>query len=192
MNPVPETPQWATERFREYLHLLARLEVPSWLRGKVDLSGVVQQTLLEAHQAESRLRGQTEAQIAAWLRKILANNLADAIRKLGAQVRDVARERSLEASLEESSCRLESWLAGQQPSPSQQAIHNEQLLRLADALSRLPEDQRRALELHHLQGQSLVETATEMGKTKGAVASLIFRGLEKLRRFLNDLDGSES
>jgi RNA polymerase sigma-70 factor (ECF subfamily) len=192
MNPVPGTPRWASERFREYLHLLARLEVPAWLRGKVDLSGVVQQTLLEAHQAEARLRGQSDAQIAAWLRKILANNLADEIRKLGAQVRDVARERSLEASLEESSCRLESWLAGQQPSPSQQAIHNEQLLRLADALSQLPEDQRRALELHHLQGRSLIETAAQMGRTKSAVASLIFRGLDRLRKLLADTHGSES
>jgi RNA polymerase sigma-70 factor (ECF subfamily) len=192
MRPVPETPRWATERFREYLHLLARLEVPAWLRGKVDLSGVVQQTLLEAHQAEARLRGQSEAQIAAWLRKILANNLADEMRKLGAQARDVTREHSLEASMEESSCRLEAWLAGNVPSPSQQAIHNEQLLQLADALGQLPEDQRRALELHHLQGQSLAETAAEMGKSKSAATSLIFRGLEKLRRLLADTHGSDT
>jgi RNA polymerase sigma-70 factor (ECF subfamily) len=192
MKPVPETPRWATERFREYLHLLARLELPSWLRGKVDLSGVVQQTLLEAYQAESRLRGQSEAQIAAWLRRILANNLADEMRKLGAQVRDVARERSLEAGLEESSYRLEAWLAAEQHSPSQQAIHNEQLLHLADALGQIPEDQRRALEFHHLQGKSLVETAAELGRSKGAVASLIFRGLEKLRKLLADTNGSDS
>src|SRR5436309_2972791 len=99
------------ERFREYLGLLARLQLGARLQGKVDLSGVVQQTLLEAHQAKERLPDNAEERIVAWLRQILANNLRDEIRKLGAAARDVGRERSLEADLDDSSSRLESWLA---------------------------------------------------------------------------------
>ena len=64
----------ALERYRDYLHLLARLQLDSRLRGKIDLSGVVQQTLLEAYR--SGRRGQ--AAPLAWLRRILANNLGDA------------------------------------------------------------------------------------------------------------------
>src|SRR3954471_14566695 len=95
------------EGYRDYLQLLARLQVDARLQGKVDLSGVVQQTLLEAHQAWEKLRSWDEAQRAAWLRKALANNLTDELRKLGTARRDVSRDRSLDAALEESSARLE-------------------------------------------------------------------------------------
>jgi RNA polymerase sigma-70 factor (ECF subfamily) len=172
------------ERFRPYLCLLARAQLEPRFQGKLDLSGVVQQTLWEAYQDRGRLQGQSEAQQAAWLRTILAHNLTDEVRKLGAAVRDVVRERSFEGALEDSSARLKGWLAADQSSPSQQAIRNEQSLRLAEALVQLPEDQRRAVELHHLQGYSLAEVADHLGRSKSAVASLLFRGLEKLRRLL--------
>jgi RNA polymerase sigma-70 factor (ECF subfamily) len=181
MTQPGEAAELSLERFRPYLHLLARMQMEPQFQGKLDLSGVVQQTLWEAHQDRSRFQGQNEAQQAAWLRTILAHNLTDEFRKLGAAVRDVVRERSLEAALENSLSRVEGWLAAEQSSPSQQAMRNEQSLRLAEALAELPEDQRRAVELHHLQGLSLAEVAEQMGRSKGAVASLLFRGLERLR-----------
>src|SRR5436309_6663416 len=132
------------ERLRPYLDLLARLQVGPALRGKVDLSGVVQQALLEAHRGLGQFRGRTEAQTAAWLRQILRHNLADELRRHGARKRDVALERSLDAALEQSASRLEGWLAADQSSPSAVAIRHEQVLRLAEAVAGLPENQRRA------------------------------------------------
>src|SRR5205823_5434891 len=99
---------------------------------------------------------------------------------------DVAREFSLEAAVEASSSRLEAWLAADQSSPSQQAMRQEQLLALANALTQLPADQRQAVELHHLQGCPLAEVAGHMGRSKGAVAALLFRGLQSLRRLMGD------
>lgn len=176
-----EDPEQTLERFRSYLHLLARMQMEPRFQGKLDLSGVVQQTLWEAYQDRGRFQGQSEAQQAAWLRTILANNLTDEVRKLGAGARDVMRERSLEAALEDSSSRIEAWLAAEQTPPSQRAMRNERSFRLAEALGELAEDQRRAVELHHLHGYSLAEVADHMKRTKASVASLLFRGLEKLR-----------
>jgi RNA polymerase sigma-70 factor (ECF subfamily) len=174
------------ERFREYLALLARLQLGRRLQAKIDLSGVVQQTLLEAHQGRSRLQDADDARQAAWLRQILANNLRDEIRKLSAQARDVTRERSLEAAITESSSRLEAWLAAEQSSPSQHAMRQERLLALADALAGLPADQRLAIELHHLQGRPLADVAKTLDRDKGAVAALLYRGLKKLRTLMQE------
>ncbi len=177
------------EQFRDYLNLLARLQLDARLQGKIDLSSVVQQTLLEAHQALGRLEDRNVSLRAAWLRQILANNLRDEVRKLGTEARDVERERSLEAALDQSSSRLEGWLAADQSSPSEQAMRQERMLALAAALARLPADQRRAIELHHLRGESLADVAWQLGRTKGAVAALLFRGLRKLRELLGDEEG---
>jgi RNA polymerase sigma-70 factor (ECF subfamily) len=110
------------EKYRPYLHLLARLELEPRLQSKVDLSGVVQQTLLEAHRDLDQLRDRTEAQLLAWLRRALANNLTDEIRRAGAQVRAAGRECSLQEALDQSSCRLKAWLADERLSPLQQVV----------------------------------------------------------------------
>lgn len=111
MARIPDDRGRDLERFREYLHLLARLQLGSRLRGKVDLSGVVQQTLLEAHLAGEPFSARDDSERAAWLRWVLANNLRDEVRKLDTAARDVARERPLDASVDESSSRIEAWLA---------------------------------------------------------------------------------
>ncbi len=181
--PQASTTDRDLERFRSYLGLLARMEVPHALRDRVDLSGVVQQTLLEGHQGLNEHPGRlrTDEELAAWLRSILSHNLADVLRKLAAQKRDVRRERSLDAALDRSASRLERWLAAEQSSPSQRAIRQEELLRVAEAMAGLPESQRRAIELHHLRALSLSEIADELGTTKAAVAGLLHRGMKALR-----------
>lgn len=186
--PPDEAQGRPLESYRAYLRMLAGLQIDPRLRGKVDPSDVVQEVLLKAHQAQDRFRWHTDAQEAAWLRKILANTLADAMRRFATEARDVNLECSLEAALEESSARMEKWLAGDSPTPEARAEGQEELLRLAHALAQLPEDQRTAVELRHLQGRSVKEAAREMGRSEGAFAKLVFRGVEKLRKLLKESD----
>jgi RNA polymerase sigma-70 factor (ECF subfamily) len=184
MAPPPDAGAARLERFRPYLRLLARLQLDPRLRAKVDASDLAQQTLVQAFQALGQFGGQTDAELAAWLRRILARNLAHALRDHGRVKRDVGREQSLEQALAASSARL----AAGGPSPSEQAAFNEQALRLADALARLPEAQREALVLEHWQGWSLEEIGRHMGRSRAAVAGLIKRGVARLRELLGETD----
>jgi RNA polymerase sigma-70 factor (ECF subfamily) len=177
-------PDQDLEQFRDYLNLLVRHRIDDRLKGKLDASGVVQQTLYEAHQGWKDFRGRSVAELAAWLRQILVRNLADELRKLAAGKRDLARERSLQQAVEQSSTKLAAWLVQEQSSPSQQAVRHEQMLELATALARLSEDQRTAIELHHLEGYSLAEVGHHMQRSKEAVAGLLFRAMKQLRTLL--------
>jgi RNA polymerase sigma-70 factor (ECF subfamily) len=145
----------------------------------LDPSDVVQQTLLKAHAKRDQFRGTSTEELMAWLRTILAHHLVDLTRKHAPRLR--GRERSLEAALDESALRLERWLASDATSAGGQAIRHEQLLRLAEALASLPEDQRTALELKQLRDLPVSEIGRLMGKNPAAVASLLYRGLKTLR-----------
>ena len=183
MDPEAEAAGRRLEPYRAYLRLLARLHLVGRLQGKLDASDIVQQTLVKAYQHLDQCRGQSDGELAAWLRRILANNLADAARKYQ---REVALEPLVAGDLEASSARLEAWLAADHSSPSERAMRQEQLLRLAQALAQLPDDQRTAVELHHLKDESVADIARRMGRTEASVAGLLRRGLQRLRELLNE------
>ncbi len=171
----------ALERFRGYLALVARWHWNPQLQGKLDPSDAVQQTLVQAWQKFSDYRGQTDAELRAWLRKTLTRCLTDLARDFHRDKRNIAQEHSLEAAVEDSSVRLEAWLDDQQSSPQERAERNEQLLQLAEALAALPEGQQEAVTLHHLHGRSVAEIGEFMGRSVTAVAGLLKRGLQTLR-----------
>jgi RNA polymerase sigma-70 factor (ECF subfamily) len=182
-SPASET---ALERYRDYLRLLARLQLGTRLQAKLDASDIVQQTLLQAHKNIGQFRGSTEAEWLAWLRAILASSLAAAGRRFAAEARDAKRERSVEQDLDQSSSRLAGLLVADQSSPSERAGRADELLRLARAISCLPPDQQRVVELHHLRGLPVAEVAHLVDRTRPAVVGLLYRGLKKLRELLQD------
>src|SRR5271166_3526635 len=110
------------EAYRSYLTLLARVQLGRRLQGKVDPSDLVQEAFMEAHRDFRQFQGQTEAELLAWLRRVLATSLADQLRRhRGTQRRDLRLERQLAAALGQSSEALERGLAAQDTSPSARA-----------------------------------------------------------------------
>jgi RNA polymerase sigma-70 factor, ECF subfamily len=176
------------EMYRNYLAVLARLQIGRRLQGKTDPADLVQETFLKAHRDFASFHGHSEGEFVNWLRRILATNLAQLVRRyLGTKRRDLRLERELAVELDQSSRLLDGGLVAPQKSPSspsRQAMRREQAVRLADALGQLPEHYREVMVLHHLEGLTLSEVARRMQRTDDSVEKLWARGLIQLRRIL--------
>src|SRR5436309_7367882 len=175
------------ETFRPYLALLARLQIGRRLQGKADPADLVQEAFLEAHRDFPGFRGTSEGELMAWLRQILARNLANLARRyLGTRGRDVRLERNLADELAESSRVLEGGLASPQSSPSQRAVAREQAARLATALESLPAGYGEVIVLRHLEGLPFAEVAQRMRRTQDSVKKLWVRAIARLREALTE------
>jgi RNA polymerase sigma-70 factor (ECF subfamily) len=174
----------AIEPFRKYLHLLAELHLDRRLCGKLDPSDVVQQAMLRAYPAWKDLRQRDPEVLAAWLRRILASTLADAVKHFERDKRDVNLERSLQAELDRSASGIAAWLATDQTSPSGRAERNEELLRMVEALGQLPDVMREVVVMKHCQGRTLQQISARTGRSVPAVTSLLRRGLATMRNQL--------
>jgi len=168
-------------RYRGFLRLLAEGQVEAPYRKRVDASDMVQETLLKAWRDRDQFRGRTREELLAWLRTILAHTIANARRDNRRLHCDYRLERSLEESIHGSSRRVLDWLTAKAPTASSQFVRVEFLERVAAAVEALPPPQREAVILRHWQGLPLQEIAAQMGRSSGAVAALIHRGVEKVR-----------
>jgi RNA polymerase sigma-70 factor (ECF subfamily) len=174
------------DSYRNCLRLLARTGLDVSLQGKADPSDLVQEALLKASQHFGQFRGANDAELAGWLRQILARCLADLVRRYRTAGRRAGREQSLEQLLDRSSEALERVLAGGGSSPSASAHRRDLAVVLCDALAELGEDQREVIVLHHLEGLGWDEVARRLGRTPGAVQKLWTRALRQLRPLLDE------
>ncbi len=173
-------------KYEPYLRMLARTHARKAYQAKIGASDMVQQAMLQAVQGLDGFRGSTEAEFRAWLRQILARHICHLDRDLHRDKRDIRREQSMEQKMAQSSMRLEGLLAGDGPTPSQNAAFGENVLKVADAIDRLPPSQREAIRLHYLEGLKLAEVAQTLDKSSGAIAGLLHRGMKTLRDQLGE------
>lgn len=154
------------EMYRNYLGLLARVQIGRRLQKKVDAEDLIQDTFLDAHRHFGRFRGTSEAELVSWLRQILAGNLANLLRRYyGTQRRDIRLEQELADDLDQSSRALNPALVAPHSSPSQRASRREQAVLLADVLKGLPDAYREVIILSHLEGLKFPDVAQRMGRT---------------------------
>ena len=174
------------DSYRNYLRLLARTGLDASLRGKADPSDLVQEALLKAVQRFGQFRGSTDAELAGWLRQILARCLANFVRRYRTGGRRIGREQSLDQLLDRSSEAMGRVLATDGTSPSSSAARRDLGVVLSDALAQLGEDQREVIVLVHLEGLDWDEVARRMARTAGAVRMLWTRALKQLRPLLDE------
>ena len=170
--------------YRPYLMLLARMRGDRQLQAKFDDSDLVQETLLQVHRDLPRFRGTTEAEFAAWIRRIMANVNGKHVRRYFARQRDVSLERQLEDQLSHSSQMVGRFMTASDISPSERTVQRERAVVLSQALLQLSPDYREAMILHRLEGRTMNEIAERMGRSVDSVQKLIARGLLEMRRLL--------
>lgn len=171
------------ELYRPYLRLAVGGRLPAFVQKRIDGSDVVQHTLIDAERGFSDFRGGTEAELTAWMTRLLERNLLQSIRRNTAEKRDARRE--ADERLGDGSAHL-FWhaLAGDGSTPQTGVIRGEAALLLAQALERLADDQRTAIELRYLGQQSLRTIAQHMQRSVSSVAGLLRRGVEALQMYL--------
>jgi RNA polymerase sigma-70 factor (ECF subfamily) len=175
------------DSYSGYLTLLARSQVGRKLQAKIDAGDLVQETFLEAHRQFAIFRGTTEAELVAWLHRILAGTIAGQMRRyLGTRGRDLRMEQALITQLDESSQCMNMGIADSGSTPSQHVSRREQALLLVEALDRLPADYREVIMLRNVEGLSFAEVAARMSRSEDSVQKLWVRGLASLQRSVGE------
>jgi RNA polymerase sigma-70 factor (ECF subfamily) len=171
-------------RCRPLLQLqVRRLQLSEQFLRRHDSSDLVQEALTRAVSRAEQYRGGSDGEAIRWLQRILQTVVLNKLEEACALVRDYDREVSLEASLAESTSRMESFLAAAGPSPAERVERTELLILLAEAINRLPDDQRDVVNLRDMHGYRVAEIARMLDKTEKSVAGLLLRGRLELRAF---------
>jgi RNA polymerase sigma-70 factor (ECF subfamily) len=190
--------------YGNYLRMVARAGLGPWLGRRVELSDVVQETLVEVVRQFPKFTGQDEAALVGWLRRLVGQKLVDLARhhnrvKRGAgilplsldAVWDYARgdDRADRTPGSRSDNPLLKALALDQSNPSEVASYRELSVRLADALASLPETEAEVLWLYHAEGLSFEMIGRRLGVSRKVVRTIWARGLKALRRIFNGPPG---
>jgi RNA polymerase sigma-70 factor (ECF subfamily) len=183
--------------YRNYLRMIVRTGMGPRLRERIDLSDVVQEALVEVVRQFPQFTGQSEAALVGWLRRLVAQKLADLGRyhsrakragDAGALPLDAAWDPGGGGGGDgggDGGARLLDMLALSQTSPSEAAARRELTVLLADALTTLPEAEAEVLWLYHAEGLSFESIGDRLGVGRKAVRGLWARGLKNLRRHLD-------
>lgn len=175
----------ASDELRPYLRAVAAGILRERLAGKVDVSDVVQQSMLASIERFDQFRGSTRGEWQKWLLVIVRNEARNLLRYWHQDRRHVAKEDAVQGSRavaspgdDEAPARR---LPGELPTPSQHVAVRQDASRMFAGLDRLPPEQRQVLTLRHFEGMSHEEIATRLGRSEAAVRQLWVRALRQLR-----------
>jgi RNA polymerase sigma-70 factor (ECF subfamily) len=187
----PEALGELCDLYRNYLRMVVRSGLGPRLRERVELSDVVQEALVEVVRQFPQFTGQTEAALVGWLRKLVAQKLADLgryhsrIKRQGdaqALALDAPFDGPGDPDAEGGGGRLLDVLSLSQTSPSEAASRRELTVLLADALSDLPEAEAEVLWLYHAEDLSFESIGERLGVSRKVVRGIWARGLKSLRK----------
>jgi RNA polymerase sigma-70 factor (ECF subfamily) len=158
-------------------------------RSVLEPADVMQVTYLEAFLEIKRYDPDRAEPFRAWLQRIAANNLRDAVRGLQRQKRPQPANRIDVGQGADSMSELYAHLGVTTTTPSRYATHEERSTHLNAALDSLPDDYGRVVRLYDLQAIPITDVARQMGRSAGAVHMLRARAHDRLRQILGPESG---
>ncbi|HWY87701.1 MAG TPA: sigma-70 family RNA polymerase sigma factor [Gemmataceae bacterium] len=174
------------ESCRNYLLLVANQSLNGDLRGKIAPSDLVQETFLEAQRDFERFQGTSEKELLAWLRRILVNNIANAVRQYkDTDMRDVRREVRITSTSVGA-------LADGAATPGSAALTRERDDALHEALGKLPASTRDVVCWRNYELCSFEEIGLRLGGTAEGARKVWARALVQLQKLLESSHESES
>ena len=165
----------AFEKYQRRLAVLFHFKLGERTRTFAEVDDIVQETLLRAFRDIEHFSYQAPGSFLRWLSAIADHAIVDRVRYQGRQRR----------AAEEIPFRSESNPAGPEPAdtktPSRLLAQREAVERLLARLSALPEDYRKVILMAKIEGLSTAEIAAQMGKSREAVALLVYRAVKRFR-----------
>jgi RNA polymerase sigma-70 factor (ECF subfamily) len=138
-----------------------------------DAEDVVQEALFRAFRHMDRY--ESRASLSTWVHRIAANCALDLIRR---------RKRRQEESEVPP-------VAAADPGPDRLVYSGQVQKYVADAMNELSAQERAAFVLRHFEGESIEEIGRALGLNESAAKHSVFRAVQKLRRWLAPVVGSE-
>ena len=149
----------------------------SMLQNTAEAEDTTQEAFIEVFRSISNFRG--GAKLSTWIYRICVNKALEAIRhkkrkKRGGLVIGLFKTESVEPIFE----------AADFNHPGVQIEHKEQAAALFKAIALLPENQKTAFVLHHIEGLPYKEIVEIMGSSLSSVESLLFRAKQNMIKSL--------
>jgi RNA polymerase sigma-70 factor (ECF subfamily) len=162
------------ESYRAYLGAIAAASLDPAIRTKVGASDLVQETFLAAGRDAAAFRGETEADLKAWLRGIMLHLVSNTRQHYrGAERRRIDREIPLGANAFD--------VADSATTMMTRHAREERDDELARAIAELPESHRRILEWRTRDGWTFARIGRELGISEGAARKQWARAISQLR-----------
>ena len=175
------------EQYRGRLVQMLNVRMDPRVRGRIDPSDVIQETLAAASHRMERYYSERPLPFYPWLRQIAWEKLVhEHDRHLRAAKRSVTREQTFRPEIsDESALGLAERFIGSASSPSEAVQRSELRHRVRQSLDKLTSEDREVLLMRYLEQMSSAEIAAIMDSTEAAINMQHMRALERMRKILS-------
>lgn len=178
------------DRHRDAVHRLVQLRLDRRLRQRIDVSDIVQETMMEANRRLREYMETPRMDFHLWLRQIARDRMIDAHRRhRGTSKRSMDREQELQVRTpEQSSVDLAGQLKDLELTPAAAALNREMVQLVESALTNLEDPDSEIILMRHYENLSNQEVAQALGLSEPAASMRYLRAIRRLREALGSND----